>query len=317
MADELRLDGARCLVLGAGGFMGTNLCRALCDRGAEVQGFGRTITFPEEFDPRVHWVAGQFGDTTALAKAVQGQDFVFHLISGSIPGMPALGIAADFLDTTQATLALLEICRSEAVRKVVFASSGGTVYGVANSLPIAEDAPTDPISAYGIGKLAIEKFLALYRHEHGLDYQILRIANPYGPCQSPFRKQGIVAALLHRALTGRPFEIWGEGEVVRDYIAVSDVAEAFVRVLDYDGPHKIMNVGTGEGRSVRSVADDIRALLGAASLEETHRPARRADVPANILDAGLLRAATGWVPLVEWRDGLRHTAEWMQRVVLA
>ncbi len=129
----------------------------------------------------------------------------------------------------------------------MFVSSGGTVYGIPAHVPIAEEAPTDPISAYGVSKLAVEKYLGLYRHLHGLDYAVLRLANPFGACQDPDRRQGVVAALVQAVLDGRPVEIWGDGRVVRDFIYAPDAAEAIAMAASLAGPVRVLNVGSGVG----------------------------------------------------------------------
>ena len=305
------LAGLRCLVLGGGGFIGTNLCRALLARGAHVQGFGRRPQHADALNGVV-WTTGGFSDRAALARAVDGNDVVYHLIGGSVPESSNRDPEADLLATLPDTLHLLELCRASGVRRLVFPSSGGTVYGIpASTDPIPETAATDPISAYGVSRLAIEKYLGLYRHLHGLDSVVLRIANPYGPYQSPHRKQGVVAAMTHRALTGQPLEIWGTGDVVRDFVHIDDVVAAMIAVLGYHGPHRVLNVGSGAGRSVAAIADDLERLLGHGPLPRLHRPARPADVPVNILDIGLIGREIGWRPRVPWLDGLRAALDWM------
>jgi UDP-glucose 4-epimerase len=305
------LAGLRCLVLGGGGFLGLNLCNALAGQGAIVQAFGRSATYPEALDHRVIWTAGMFGDGVALAKAVEGQEVIFHLISGSVPESSNREPAADLEANALATLHLLEICRSGGVKKVIFTSSGGTVYGIPTALPISENAATDPISAYGISKLAVEKYLALYRHLYNLDYHVLRIANPYGVYQSAVKKQGVVSALISRAMKGEPVEIWGTGEVTRDFIYVDDVVSALLEAYFYEGPHRIMNVGCGVGLSINQIVDDIESVLGRGALTKVYRPGRRADVPVNILDISLITRETRWRPHVGWLAGLQKTARWI------
>jgi UDP-glucose 4-epimerase len=305
------LSNQRCLVLGGGGFLGTHLCNAMVTSGADVQAFGRSVSFPEALDDRVVWTAGDFTDTAALAKAIEGQDIVFHLISASIPESSNRDPAADLSVNALGTVGLLDLCRAEKVRRVVFTSSGGTVYGIPDATPIPEAAPTNPISAYGITKLVIEKYLALYHHLYDLDYQVFRIANPYGRYQSAFRKQGVVSALIHRALTGKPLDIWGTGEVQRDFIHVSDVIDAILLCYDYAGPHRIMNVGSGIGRSINDIVRSLERLLGCGALPKRHRPGRAADVPVNVLDIDLITKETGWRPRVDWIEGFTDTVQWM------
>lgn len=306
------LHGLRCLVLGAGGFLGQALSAALCDRGAVVQGYGRISDLDKTRNARVIWTNGLFSDLSALARVVDGQEIVFHTLSSTIPESANREPAEDLLANVFSTIKLLDLCRFGSVRKVIFASSGGTVYGMPVVIPTPETASTDPISAYGISKLAIEKYLALYHRVHGLNYQVLRIANPYGPGQSPFKKQGVVAALLHRALSGQPLEIWGTGDVTRDFVHVDDVSNAFLHALHYTGEHRIMNVGSGQGRSVNQIVNDLHDILNLQDIEITRKSGRAVDVPISILDTELIRRVTSWRPRVSWTSGLRGTAAWMR-----
>jgi UDP-glucose 4-epimerase len=310
---EAPLNGMRCLVVGAGGFLGRALSASLCDRGAVVQGYGRMPEDETARDHRVAWTNAPFSDFSTLARAVEDQEIVFHLLGSSIPESSNSDPAEDLLAHVFSTIKLLDLCRAAHVRKIVFASSGGTVYGIPAVVPTPETAPTDPISAYGISKLAVEKYLALYRHLHGMDYHILRIANPYGPGQSPFKKQGVVASILYRAISGKPFEIWGTGEVTRDFIHVEDVSAAFIHALHYAGEHRTMNVGSGHGLTINQVVGDVQHVLGLEGVRVTHKPGRAADVPVSILDTQLIRTVTSWRPRVSWIDGLTQTALWMRK----
>jgi UDP-glucose 4-epimerase len=307
------LRGLRCLVLGAGGFLGRALSSALCDRGAVVQGYGRFSDADKTRDNRVFWTNGLFSDLAALTRAVDGQEVIFHVLSSTIPESSNREPAEDLTSNVFLTVKLLDICKEAGVKKVVFASSGGTVYGIPSIIPTPETAPTEPISAYGISKLAIEKYLALYYHLHGLNFHVLRIANPYGPGQSPFKKQGVIASLLHRAMSGQSFEIWGTGDVTRDFIHVDDVSAAFLYALQYTGEQRIMNVGSGRGRSINEIVRDLQVVLGLADIEITYKPRRAADVPVSILDTALIRGFTSWHPRVDWMSGLRDTADWMRK----
>ncbi|MBV9829071.1 MAG: NAD-dependent epimerase/dehydratase family protein [Alphaproteobacteria bacterium] len=302
------LDGRRCLVLGAGGFIGTNLCRALAAQGARVQGFGRRLQYPKALDG-IPQTIGDFADRTQLARIVEGQEIVFHLFGGPrIASETPFGVLADIVSSVN----LLEICRISGVRKIIFVSSGGAIYGVPSVLPIPETAVTDPISAYGISKLAVEKYLHLYRHLYGLEYTALRLANPYGPFQSATRGQGVVPALLHRVLSGEAVEIWGTGGIIRDYIYIDDVTDALIAAIDYQGPCRVFNIGSGIGRSVLQIIEDIRLILGRRNIDRVFRPGRATDVPVNVLDIGLIRDHLGWMPRTEWFDGLRETSSWLQ-----
>ncbi len=300
-------------MLGAGGFIGTNLCAALAGLGVRVTGFGRSARPPAlaAFGPGLGWRRGRIEALADPDSLVAGSTHVFDLIGAGLPDSSNRNPAEIVADGLPPKVRLLEACLRAGVRRLVFASSGGTVYGPGGTGPIPETAATDPISAYGIGKLTVEKYLALYRHLHGLDSRVLRIANAYGPHQHPLREQGLVAAVLHRLLTGAAIPVWGDGAVVRDYIHVADVVSAMLTVGFGDGP-TLCNVGSGVGRSVLSVIEDAGRVVGRRPMLDV-RPPRRADVAVNVLDSTTLRDTTGWRPLVAWEEGLADTAAWLRR----
>ena len=305
----------KCLVLGGGGFMGAHLCAALIDAGYPVRAFDRPVVdalAAERAQGPVEWVYGDFVNQSDIANAVSGCGVVYHLISTTLPKTSNDNPVYDVQTNLGGTLALLEAARSEKVRKIIFVSSGGTVYGVPKEIPIRESHPTDPICSYGIIKLAIEKYLHLYHRLYGLDYLVLRIANPYGDGQRPDAAQGAVAVFLHRALTGQPIEVWGNGNVVRDYLYIGDVTEALMRALDYRGDCKIMNIGGTRGYSVNELLKTMEEVFG-RGIERKYLPARAFDVPVNVLDSTRARELLAWQPLVSLRDGLALTLKWHQR----
>jgi UDP-glucose 4-epimerase len=309
------LSGKTCLVLGAGGFIGINLCRALVKAGVAVRGFGRVPAYPVAM-PDIPWTRAEFTDRPALAQALQGAEVVFHLLGGSIPEAAEKDPAGDLRVNAAASVDLLGLCQLAGVKRIVFISSGGTVYGVPRCIPIPESHPTDPISAYGIHKLLVEKYLGLMAHRHGLRATVLRAANPYGPYQSPGRGQGVIATLIGRRLTGQSVEIWGDGSVVRDFLHVGDLVDAMLLAAAYDGPHHVLNVGSGRGRSILEVVTSIDAVLEMEGSSVLHKPGRAVDVPANVLDISLAKRELGWVVRREWKQGLMETADWLRHSAL-
>jgi UDP-glucose 4-epimerase len=183
------------------------------------------------------------------------------------------------------------------------------VYGTPQRIPISEDHPTDPISSYGITKLTIEKYLKLYRELHGLEYCVLRLANPYGEGQRTDRGQGAVAVFLDRVAGGMPIEIWGDGSVVRDYIYVGDVVEAMTAAAFGDAPSRLYNIGSGQGTSLLELVDAIGAVTGRKPSID-FKPSRPFDVPASVLDISRARRELGWQPRTTLGEGLRRTFEW-------
>jgi UDP-glucose 4-epimerase len=297
-------------VIGAGGFLGTNLARFLASRVEDVRSYGRRRSFPEALHG-LSWVSGELADAH-LAETVAGCDVVIHLASTSTPATADRDIVADAQANVMGSLRLMEHCVAGRVGRLVFLSSGGTIYGIPPVIPTPESAPTDPITAYGVAKLAVEKYLEIFRRRHGLDYRILRVANIYGPYQTAEKGQGVVAAFLSRALAEQPLEIWGDGQVVRDYVFVSDVAEAIWAAMLDEGAHRVFNIGGGTGASVLQIAEAIERLVG-RPLQRRFHPARPVDVPISVLDHSLATNELGWKPVVELEQGLTQTLDWMRQ----
>jgi len=198
------------------------------------------------------------------------------------------------------------------VRKLVFISSGGTVYGVPKYLPVDEMHPTDPIVSYGVIKLAIEKYLHIFEQMHGIKSITLRVANPYGERQRIETAQGAVGVFLHNAMNSLPIDIWGDGNVIRDYIHVSDVAAAFVKALEYDGSQKVFNISSGVGISLNQLIDTLEKSLG-KPIARRYLPSRPFDIPVSILSNELAQKELKWMPLISMQDGITRTAVWMEK----
>lgn len=297
-----------CVVLGGGGFLGVNLCRRLAASGARVRAFGRRCLFQQDL-AGVEWRQGDFCDAAALEAAIASCDTVFHLVHTYMPQSADLNMAEDVRQNVMASLALLELSRKLKVKRVVFVSSGGIVYGPTAQFPTAETAATDPISAYGISKLTIEKYLHLYEHHHGLSFRVLRVANLFGPFQMPGKNQGVIAALISCALHDKEFEIWGDGTAVRDYVYVDDVVEALLLAAGDNSERRIFNIGSGEGRDLRQVISEIEANLG-VKLAVRRTQGRLIDVPASVLAIDRARDVLGWRPRTPFDLGIKQTIAW-------
>jgi len=259
----------------------------------------------------VEWYQGDLSDTAALASAIESFDLVFHLVHANTPQSSNLDMVGEVQKNVISSLQLLEICRKLKVKRIVFVSSGGTIYGIAKEIPTGETAPTDPITAYGISKLAIEKYLALYEHLYGLSFRALRVANPFGPYQVPMKGQGVIAALISRALEKETIDIWGDGSVVRDYVFVDDVVDALQAASVDQSSERIFNIGGGQGRSLREVISAIEMQLG-EKLSINWKPGRPIDVPKSILSIDRARKVLGWLPKTSFGDGLKQAVQWWQ-----
>lgn len=296
-----------CLILGATGFLGKNLCHTLLAQDYDITIYARTSYHLEEFRsffPEVKIVLGNFETEDNFVNVLKNIDIVFHLVSGTLPSNTDM--LREFSVNIIPTIRLLEAC-VKVNREVhfVYFSSGGTVYGIPQYLPIDEAHRTDPISTYGIHKLTVEKCIEYYGRCYGIRYTILRISNPYGAYQRPVSSQGVVAVFIAKILMGQPIEIWGDGSVVRDYIFVGDVMKAIASVMRYHGAHRIFNIGSGKGISLKELLQMME--------EKAHRPAlvkyipgRIQDVSANILDYSLICRETGWSPQTDISQGIRY-----------
>ena len=300
-----------CVVLGGSGFIGTNLCRRLLASGHRVRAFGRHCRFPDKLRG-VEWYQGDFSDPDSVAAAIETFDFVFHLVHGAMPQAANLAMAADVQRNVIPSITLLELCSKLGVRRVIFSSSGGTIYGCPAQIPTPEVAPTDPICAYGISKLAIEKYLTLHEHLYSLDFRVLRIANPFGPFQIPWKGQGFIAAAVSRALSGQPIEIWGDGSVVRDFVFVDDVVDAFEAAMTDTSNTRVFNIGTGEGRSLTDVIAAIERLLD-VKLSIKWARGRSLDIPISVLAIDRAREVLEWEPKTSFETGLAMTMEWTRQ----
>jgi UDP-glucose 4-epimerase len=301
-------------VFGGGGFIGSAICDRLLRDGHALRIFERPRVDPYRAfaaGEDVEWVTGDLLSMHDLGAAIDGSDAVVHLVSTTLPKSSNDDPVYDVQTNLVASLQMLEAMRARDVRRIVFISSGGTVYGTPQRVPVDEQHPTEPQVSYGIVKLAIEKYLLMYQRLHGFRTRILRVANPYGERQRVATAQGAVGVFLHRALRDEPIEVWGDGSVVRDYIYVADVAEAFARALAYEGEHSVFNISSGQGVSLNELLAQLEGLLG-RPVERRYLAGRSIDVPANVLDNSLARRELGWSPQVDLARGLARTAEWMR-----
>jgi UDP-glucose 4-epimerase len=302
------------VILGGGGFLGSHLAETLLANGQEVcifdQPAARYLEYSRERGANI--VTGNFFDPDALRAVISDCEVVYHLVSTTVPQTSNDNPRLDVEGNLMGTLQLLEQMRNAGVKKIVFSSSGGTVYGIPQEIPIKESHPTDPTSSYGIVKLAIEKYLHLYWTLHGLDYCILRISNAYGARQPITPTQGAIAAFLGKATAREEIVIWGDGTILRDYIYASDIANAFLQASLYQGEWKIFNIGSGHGHSLIELIGVIENITQ-IPVQVKYLPKRQFDVPVNILDITRAKSHLGWEPKVRLEEGVLAASEWMQK----
>jgi UDP-glucose 4-epimerase len=297
------------LILGGCGFIGRHVATLLARAGRHVTLADRSqpdFAFPSDVAARISWRDFEFG--SADWDALLANDPVVHLYAwGSLPATANANPAGDLATNVYATLELLEAQRRRGSGRLIFSSSGGTVYGRPRELPVPETHSLEPITAYGAGKATAEVYLGLYRSLYGLDCRIARIANPYGAGQNLARLQGAVTTFCDRALRGQAINIWGDGEVVRDYVYIGDLAAALFALAEAEPAREfIFNVGSGVGRSLNEIVGELERQLGRA-LDVTRTEMRAFDVPRSVLSVDLVSKVIGWRPRMDFNEGIRRT----------
>jgi UDP-glucose 4-epimerase len=296
-------------IYGANGFIGRHLVTRLAELGMQVRAISRKFDgpFTESFGGMVEFIEADFRQSLAMLSSLQGVDTVVQLISTSSPGLGNNYAVADIQENVVPHVEFLQACVQAGVKRYVFLSSGGTIYGPATQVPTPEDSPTNPISSHGLTKLMVEKYVQMHGYVDDLDYAILRVANPFGPGQKFRKGQGFIPALIDRWRKGQKVTIFGKGEARRDYIFIGDVIEAIAAALtSTENPKLILNIGSGETRSVVEVIETLEAATG-HRFERDYVTARTTDVDVSSLDIGRAREVLGWAPKIGFREGIERT----------
>lgn len=298
------------LVTGGSGFIGSHVCDSLLARGHHVRVYSRKHEHYREPLPGVEYYLGDLTDTFHLSEALSGTDCVVHLVSSTVPGTSNLDPVADITSNLAGTVKMLELMRQAGPKRIIFLSSGGTVYGEPTELPVKESEKLRPLCSYGVIKVAIENYLCMYDSLYGISPVILRASNPFGPRQGHLGIQGLVAAFLNRIKAGDPLAVWGDGEVIRDYFYVSDLADLCALAVESDAAG-IFNAGSGLGTSI----NEMIQLIGKATGKEPvvkYEPQRNFDVQATYLDIDKASAVFEWQPKVDLETGVTRHWEWLQ-----
>ena len=320
MKQATSLKKNRILILGAAGFIGTNLSLRLLAQKKQLVLFDRedAVWQPAVLEAvrrgQAELVCGSFAKAGEMGDSLQlsGVNTVYHLVSTTCPTNSNQDIAGEMEDNLISTIRFLDACVKAGVRKVVFLSSGGTVYGREHTGICREEEEAFPITSYGVQKLAIEKMLYLYREMYGLDYRVIRLANPYGPYQRPNGVQGVVTTFTYRALAGLPIQVYGDGSVVRDYIYIDDAVEGILRIANGQGRYRLYNLGCGQGHTVREVIEAIKTVLG-CELQVTFQPGRAVDVPVNVLDVSRYEADFGRLSCISIQAGIQRLVDFYRQ----
>jgi len=291
------------IIVGGSGFIGVNLARYLDSKGKKAIVIDRKAS--KDLPSRVKFFEADLGSIKSAADLFNPEDIVVHLASTSVPTTSNKNIYADIQDNVLGTIGLMEIIAQKGIKKVVFSSSGGGVYGIPQYIPIDESHQTNPLSIYGVNKLAIEKYLAVFGREFEIKSVSLRVSNPYGPGQKPYTGQGVVSTFLATALQGNTLEVWGDGSAIRDFVYIDDVIEAFGKAIDYSGNNTVFNIGSSIGHSVNDVIDNIVSILKIKRLVQ-NREESSVEVKSNVLDCSLAATELFWTARTDLNHGIRQ-----------
>ncbi len=304
------------VVVGGAGFLGSNLANKLMEKGESVLIFDRETADYSRLRPlhkaQLKIVMGNFSVSYPFTQLLEPGDVVYHLICSTNPGLSNKDMICEIQENVLPTVALLDACAAKKINKIVFLSSGGTVYGQTTLKPFRETDSTNPISSYGVQKLTIEKYLKIFNHISMLDYRIVRLSNPYGPFQNPQSGLGAVTAFTYRVLNGEAVTIYGDGNITRDYIYVSDAIEGILRIAKYDGGEKLFNLGSGKGITLTDVLQTVEKALGRKA-DVRYLTARNVDVPYNVLDISKYRQIADDIHPTPLEDGIRLLAEFFEK----
>ena len=307
------------LILGAAGFIGTNLTLNLSknkdDKITLVDKNKEYFVNIEKKCLKNVTIKEASLDEKMDFSILDGQDIVYHLVSSNVPTTSNQHISLDIQANVLFSSYLFDACVEHSVKKVVFISSGGTVYGKEATCPLSEETPTNPISSYGIQKITIEKLLYLYNYMYGLDYRIIRLANPYVPYQRPNGVLGAVTTFTYKAIKREEIQVYGDGSVVRDYIYIDDAINAIIKVVNGENKHHTFNLGCGYGTSIKELLLTIEKALG-IELKIVYRAGRTVDVPVNYLDISRYEKYYGKLNPISLEEGIKRTAKFMKEELL-
>lgn len=295
------------LVLGGNGFLGKNLCTYLADRGEKVYSFDMSL--PKERDARIEYIDGDFFDDYTLEKIIKGMDVIFHAICTLNPGNSnakcIVGYERDFVQTAKLCYYIKDTdCR------MIFFSSGGTVYGNQEIQPILETAVPVPINHYGNLKLCIENTIRTFNFQMKKNMLVARISNPYGPGQDYHKGVGFIDAAIKRALSGETIEVWGDGTVVRDYIYIDDLCKMLYALIDYHGEYEVFNLSSNTGVSQNDILEILKDIL--PDMKVSYAPGRSVDAKKIILDNTRIHSICD-MKMVPIEEGIRKYYEYIKQ----
>lgn len=297
-------------ILGGSGFIGSNLCERMLENPiTNLTLLSRHIPNSYRETSRYRLIKGDILDSESLSLSLKNSDVVVHLISSTVPATAESNPIYDIQTNLVASVNLFSLLPEYGVKRIIYVSSGGTVYGNPTYLPVDELHPLYPVGSYGIVKVAIESYLRCYSAKHSYSYAIVRPSNPYGPRQRTDGLQGVIATFIDRIQAGQELQVWGDGTAVRDYIYISDLTSFIEKLIFAEGATGCYNVGLGTGYSLNEIIRIAERVIGKKALVR-HLPAKSGAVDSVYLDISKANTVANWRPTVSIEEGISMLYGW-------
>jgi UDP-glucose 4-epimerase len=303
------------LVLGGTGFLGSHLVDSLLVDGDEVRVLAPAMERFRGPAKSVDYRIGSISDPAIVDSALNGIDIVYHLANSMVPSSSNISPSEDIKENLLSTVGFLESMKKTGVRRIIFLSSGGTIYGECGMEAVPEDHPLRPISSYAVVKIAIENYISIFERLYGFSACILRPSNPFGPRQGSIGVQGIISTMLYKAAKGEPLAIWGDGRIVRDFLYVKDLVDA-ISAAGRVGLEGTFNIGSGLGHSIIELVEVVKDITG-VNLRIDYQSSRQCDIQKIVLDISKIYSQIGWCPKVSLEDGIEKQWLWMKSAIQA
>jgi len=292
----------KAIVFGGNGFIGQHLVKELSkDHVVIVADINNSTDTTEN----ISYIYCDFTKQKDFASLIENVDLVFHLVCSTIPEDGTDNFEQEIKDNLFSTIRLLDSKQFSSEKRIFFVSSGGAIYGNSLKQMQSEDDKTLPVCKYALIKDYTEKLLELYRIMHGIQYSVIRMSNPYGTKVRKGQRQGLIPILADCIWNNKDFNIWGNGENVRDYIHINDAVKAIRSIMEYNGTERLFNVGSGRGYSINDVICLMKDSFKCSYDKIVYKAARLCDVDHNILDISNLYMLTGWKPEIQLSEGIQ------------
>lgn len=304
------------LIFGGNGFIGSHLAERLVHDGFEVKIFDTFNTGTRNLEPiikDIEIIRGDFLNKDDLSRALRNVELVFHYISTTNPVTAANNPVFDVESNIIGSIRLFQTAIENKIERIVFPSSGGTIYGPVQEDLITETHPLNPVNPYAISKLTIEKYLHYFNYSSGMNYFILRYSNPYGERQNPLGNQGVIPIFLNKIKNNEHPVIYGDGSAIRDYIYIDDAIEATMAVLNSNTNETLFNVGSGQETSINQLLSVMSGVTN-HRVDPVYRENTGLYLPKIVLDISRIRKETGWYPKTDIKEGIKKTWEWIERI---